>query len=70
MSENEIDHRYTQNIVCPWCGSANPDSWEVQANEGEETCPDCKNLFTYARETTVTYCTSKSGCAPGEKETA
>ena len=55
----EIDHRYTDNIICPWCGRENIDSWEVQPDVGDDTCPDCKKSFTYSRKIDVKYCTSK-----------
>jgi len=61
---DEINHRYTNEIVCPHCGYEQGDSWEAD-DAGEEFCQndDCAKPFNYERHVEVTYCTSK----PDEK---
>lgn len=54
----KIDHKYTDNIICPWCGHKNSDSWESDDN-GEEECGECEQSYTYERIVTVEYSTSK-----------
>lgn len=59
----EIDHEYTNEIVCPWCGCEFSDSWEL-GNGGEctelEECPDCEKEFYASRIITVEYSTQKA----------
>ncbi len=47
----EFDCDYQDHIICPYCGYANPDSWECllpDKRDGDvldEECPDCgKNI--------------------------
>lgn len=56
---DKIDHKYTENIVCPHCGWKDHDSWEYKADSGEIECGNCEKPFTYERHVTVEYCTSK-----------
>lgn len=55
----EIDHNYTDEIVCPYCGCEFGDSWELSADSGEEECYECGKEFEYYRHIEVTYCTYK-----------
>ena len=54
----EVCHRYTYEIVCPYCGYEYEDSWEFNET-GEEQCDQCFKEFEYERETTVRYSTEK-----------
>jgi len=56
---DECDIEYTSETVCPYCGYANGNSWELSDNEGEITCGRCESDFEYERIVTVEYCTSK-----------
>ena len=51
------NHTFSPNIVCPYCGWENMDSFE--AHEGEQDCPDCGNKFSMGRDVDITYSTSK-----------
>lgn len=31
--EREIDHEYTDEVVCPFCGYEESDSWEYKGDE-------------------------------------
>lgn len=57
-TENEINHEYTDEIVCPHCGYEFGDSWEFPES-GDYKCPDCDNKFKFQREIEVTYSTEK-----------
>lgn len=58
---SEIDHEYTKEIVCPYCGNEESDSWEF-SESGEHECSVCDNEFTYERNITVEYSTAKKEC--------
>lgn len=53
----EIEHENTQNIVCPYCGWEDTDSWEQTPNNGEAECARCGKTFHYERDITVDYST-------------
>lgn len=55
----EIDHEMTPNIVCPYCGYKEIDSWQLSLDSGEIYCNDCEHTFHYERDLTITYTTSK-----------
>ena len=55
---NEIDHDYTNEVVCPHCGYEHHDSWEFP-DGGEYDCANCGEPFLVERIVDVTYCTSK-----------
>ena len=59
----EINHEYTDDIVCPHCGYAQGDSWEISGNEdgkcGEVECAKCNKTFYYECYVSVTYTTEK-----------
>ena len=59
---NEIVHEYTGNIICPFCGAEDGDSWEEQpGNEdlGNIECGECGRTFAAERIMTVEYSTYK-----------
>lgn len=63
-----IEHEYTGNIVCPYCGSEDEESWEHYDESGDIECPGCDKTFEYSRNTTVEYCTSKISCGDNKHE--
>ena len=55
---------YTKNIVCPYCGHEDHDSWEVDFGggmEGEEKleCGTCGKEFIASKECSITYSTRR-----------
>ena len=54
----EIDHNYTDEVVCPYCGAEMADSWEYP-DDGKETCWNCGKEFHYQREVEAHYWTHK-----------
>ena len=45
-----------ENITCPRCKKVtHSDSWEINSDDGEDTCDNCGANYTWTRDTTVTY---------------
>lgn len=58
--DDEIDHEYTKEIVCPRCGYEHGDSWEKHMADGDEHKMDCDNCgkpFIVTCTVTVDYST-------------
>ena len=65
-----IDHEYTKEIVCPYCGYKFSDSWEINSNEediGLVECGECEKEFYASRIITVDYSTEKARYGTCEK---
>ncbi|MEH0154006.1 hypothetical protein V6R21_07640 [Limibacter armeniacum] len=45
----DIEHEFTDSIICPYCGFEEQESWEYHHNEDEINCPDCNRKFAYER---------------------
>ena len=62
MSKKAIICKGTREVVCPYCGHEDSDSWELPGDDGEigETeCGECERTFNYYRDITVTYTSMK-----------
>ena len=58
----EIEHDWTDEVVCPWCGYEHTDSWERHMDNGgeeDEICSGCGKNFTIECDISVTYSTSQ-----------
>ncbi len=62
----EIEHEYTDEIVCPYCGNEYSDSWEYEEEGSKIECDSCNRKFNYTRNTSVSYTTSKLDCKEQE----
>ena len=61
MSE-EIEHEFTVNVVCPWCGHRERDSWDRHMNDGdceEDDCSACLKPFMVSCIVSIEYSTEK-----------
>lgn len=58
MEKTEIDHTYTEEVVCPYCGYQHFDSWEMTT--GDMDCESCDKEFHMERNVKTTYCTSQN----------
>ncbi len=61
---NEIDHEYTSNIVCPYCGAEDEESYHYLSDEWENDdiaidCGNCNKEFSMSYQKDVTYSTFK-----------
>lgn len=59
---NQLDHEYTDEIVCPYCGHKHHDSWEYgepgDEMYGEEhECGSCQRKFIWSRRIKAIYST-------------
>ena len=64
--DEKVNTRYTREIVCPYCGHVETDSWEIAASGedgdvGTHECKGCNQSYTYkySINVEVIYCTSK-----------
>lgn len=60
---NEIDHEYTDELICPFCGHEEGDSWEVKPSDedlGLRECDECGKYYYGTRNMEVTYSTEKA----------
>ena len=55
---NDIEHDYTDEIVCPWCGYRHSDSWGDVGSL--QDCDNCEKSFYAERHMEVTYSTRKA----------
>jgi hypothetical protein len=57
-----IDHKFTEDIVCPHCGHVHVDSWEWGGGEEGDwedyECECCENKFNWSRHVKISYSTS------------
>lgn len=56
-----INHEYTDEITCPYCGSEWIDSWEYRSGQedlGEYTCGECGKTYLISRNITIDYSTT------------
>jgi transposase len=64
MEEHQgIDHEYTDEVVCPYCGYVFGDSWEFirgGRNDGKADCDGCGKTFGWSADFDVTYSTTKT----------
>lgn len=61
--EKEIDHEYTDEIVCPFCGYEFSDSWEYEGDcedIGLLECDGCSKSFYANRSISISYYTEKA----------
>ena len=56
LSEWQNEQDATDNLICPWCGYENRDSWELPDEDDDfYECPECGKTFEYAVEITRTF---------------
>ncbi len=62
LMEEDIDHEYTSDLVCPYCGNKESDSWEYRESDGftgEIECGRCEKHYKYETHVDVTFSTKK-----------
>lgn len=61
-----MEHKYENQIKCPYCDWEDSDSWEFGEDDGTATCGSCEKEFNVTREVEVTYSTSRIECGEGK----
>lgn len=64
MTNKEIDCEHTDEIVCPYCGEEQSDSWEIAGENGdvqETECYECEKVFKFKTHIEVTFTSIKEG---------
>ena len=51
---DEIDHEYTDEVVCPHCGFECGDSWEFP-DEDDRECDECGKQYAFFRDYKISY---------------
>lgn len=62
-----INHVGNDNLVCPFCGEDQSDSWELPDEDNKHQCDSCKKYFKYDSETVRTFTSYKIECLNDEK---
>lgn len=63
--EKDIDHEYTKEIVCPYCGCEFTDSWEYSSDDEDLGLIECyneecgKSFYAY-RDIDISYVTEEA----------
>jgi transcription elongation factor Elf1 len=57
--DGEVNTDYTRELVCPYCGHVESDSWQIHGDRGWTSCSDCVETYEYIRNVKITYCTNK-----------
>ena len=66
---SEIDHEFTRDMICPWCGYKIRDGHEYfsgyDGHNDEIECPECGKLFGCELEAIPQYTTTRKKCKTG-----
>ncbi len=64
----EIDHEFTDTVICPYCGHDNGGDDGDGPPSGEQQCynEECEKKFHCEPDYSVSYSTSKVPCLNGE----
>ena len=49
---------YEIEMICPYCGYTERDSWELTDDDGQNTCGQCDSEYEYTRDVSITYSTT------------
>lgn len=55
----KIKCKYTDEIVCPYCGEVFTNSWDYDEDEDDFICDQCDREFYYTTNQKITYSTFK-----------
>lgn len=59
---DDIDHEYTDEVVCPHCGHKHRDSYDFFGDSDEDVnaeCDECGGVFVATRNVSIDYSTRK-----------
>lgn len=60
-----FETRYTDALVCPYCGHEDSDSWELSESDANHQCGSCEKFFTYETHITREFISSRADCLNG-----
>ena len=52
---SEFDTEYTDNVICPYCGYEDRDSWEYGQDDFETKCSSCGKEMSVTRNISISY---------------
>lgn len=59
-----IDHEYTRQAVCPYCGDVDEESYELGGHKprdyGDAECESCGRFYHWRRHVSVKYSTERA----------
>lgn len=55
LDQNPEEKEYESDLVCPYCGYADRNSWELSNDEDEHICGQCSAVMSFERVVTVEY---------------
>jgi hypothetical protein len=64
---SKYDCRSTEDLVCPYCGYVEGDSWELANSDDAHQCGKCEKFFSYDSNTVRYFSSSQVPCLNGEK---
>ncbi len=72
-NEKEIDSEYTSNVICPYCGYEDDESYSYLNEKWEDDdieiqCLDCHKEFSMSFQKDVTYSTFKVNGTKEERD--
>ena len=59
---DEIDHKHTRDLICPWCGQKQTEPHEyfgIDSECADIECGTCLEPFSAVRHIQITYSTEK-----------
>lgn len=56
---DELKTTLEQEMICPYCGYVQIDSWEIPGDDGIVECVRCEKEFDFTRNVEVTFSTSR-----------
>ena len=62
-----IESDGTYDLVCPYCGEEESDSWECGDSDDDHVCGHCGKHFKYETEHTRTFSSFRVPCLNGEE---
>lgn len=60
-----FNNRYTDSLVCPYCGYDEEDSWETADESYNYECANCHKSFAFETEHTRTFTSRRVECLNG-----
>lgn len=63
---DKYDCMNTEEVICPYCGHENSESWEISENDATTYCGNCDKVIGIEQEVVRTFSSYKT-CQPGDE---